>query len=336
MNSTVVYDRWRRLCKFGVGILVLVVPAPSFGHHPVMDAEPRGVGAFGFQMRYQSVSSNTLEQDGSDVSNSQGLEYESQTQWLEGIYTFNRTFHAVVKIPFENNKGRLQIGTQVKDLKASGMGDVTLSVPISRYFNRMGFTSHMAFVPHLLLPTGATDGELPLGRGTAGYGLSVAYDCETPRLYGRWEMFAHAGGKGYDDVRRGNLYGFDMGLGGFPIINDAHEFSVKCTLETHARVQMQDKYTAALATSTSGTSVVGHQHAGYYAASQAVTYANDNTGGRWIEIAPSATFYFRNLAFRLEAFFPVVRKMNGTQLVNDWSFQFTVGMTLSKLFPWMQ
>lgn len=296
------------------------------------------MGGIGFQMRYESISAGTLEQDGSDISNSQGLEYESRTQWLEGIYTFNRTLHAAFKIPIENKKGRLQIGTQVKDLKASGLGDVTIVFPFSRYWNRMGFTSHMALAPHLFLPTGSTGGELPLGRGTAEYGLSVSYDCETPRLYGRWETFVHAGRKGDDDVRRGNLYGFDMGLGGFPIISEEREFSVKLTLETHARYLMTDKYTSALSTSTGGATVVGHQHApqAYYAAGQSVTYSNNNTGGKWIEMAPSATVYFQNLAFRLDAFFPVFRKMNGTQLVNDWSFQFTVGMTWSRLFPWMK
>lgn len=316
--------------------VVCLTASPSFAHHPVLDAEPRGLGAFGFQMRFENISANALEQDGSEISNSQGLSYDNRTQWLEGIYTFNRTFHAVFKVPFQTKTGRLPIGAQVKDLKASGMGDVNLSFPISRYFNAMGFTSHMAMVPHLLLPTGSTDGELPLGRGTAGYGLALVYDCETPRLYGRWEVFGHAGSKGDDDVKRGNFFGVDMGIGGFPVINEEREFSIKLTLETHARVQMKDKYTATLAASTGGSSVVGHQHAGFYAAGPSVTYSNDNTGGRWIEVGPSATCYFRNMAFRLDAFFPAYRKLNGTQLANDWILQFTFGMTLSKLFPWMQ
>ncbi len=335
-DVTICMDRNNRILTTACVILSALMSGEASAHHPVMDAEPRGVGGVGFQMRYESVSASTLEQDGSEISNSQGLEYENQTRWLEGVYTFNRTFHTVFKIPIENKKGRLQIGTQVKDLKASGLGDVTLSFPFSRYSNRMGFTSHMVMAPHLLLPTGSTGGDLPLGRGTAEYGLAFAYDCETPRLYGRWETFVHAGRKGDDDVRRGNLYGFDMGLGGFPIVSEAHEFSVKLTLETHVRVLMKDKYTSALSTSTSGASVVGHHHAGYYAAGQTVTYSNDNTGGKWIEMAPSATFYFRNMGVRLETFFPVYRKLNGTQLVNDWSFQFTVGMTLSSLFPWMK
>lgn len=331
------YDWLFEFLVLSICAMMMANAPPAFAHHPVMDAEPRGIGGFGMQFRYENISASSLEQDGSEISNSLGLEYENSTQWIEGIYTFNRMAHAVFKIPFESKSGRLQIGAAVKDLKASGLGDVTLAFPFSRYSNRMGFTSHMALAPHFVLPTGSTGGELPIGRGALQYGATVSYDCETPRLYGRWELSVHAGGKGDDDVKRGNLFGFDMGLGGFPVINEEREMSLKVTLETHARYQAKDKYTASLAAATTAnTTVIGHHHAGFYAASQTVTFSNDNTGGAWIEMGPSATLYYRNFAFRLNSYFPVYRKLNGSQLVNDWSLQFTVGMTLSKLFPWMR
>ena len=290
-----------------VGLPIFFCASLALAHQPVMDMAPRWSGGYGFQTRYESVISDRLELDGRTTGNPLGLRSESQIQWLEGVYTFHKSVRVTFKLPYEDRHKRLLRDGEVRNAQASGLGDLILAVPLKRYRNFMTHTDNLAFNPSVTLPTGNTGGDVALGRGTVDYGLSVSYAREAIQTFGLWDFWTKLHTKGADGKIKGNIIGFDMNIGIYPYQNSRKEFSSLLLWGTHVRQQLKDKLT--------GGALDG------------------NTGGRWIEMAPIFVVLYKNLAFRIEAYFPVYRKFNGTQLVSDYSFQTGIGVTFPSLTP---
>lgn len=292
--------------KFALALLILAPPM-AMAHQPVMDMAPRWSGGYGFQTRYESVTSSRLELDGRGIANPQGLKSESRTQWFDGVYTFHRAYRMTFKLPYNHLRKRFLKDGLLRDAEASGLGDMILAFPIKRYRNYMTHTDNLAFNPSISLPTGKTGGDVPLGRGTVDYGLSVSYAREAVKTFGLWDLWSNIHTKGADGKIKGNIVGFDMNVGLYPYQNSRKEVATLLLWGTHARRQFKDRL--------SGGGV------------------DDNSGGRWVEMGPIFVVLYKNLAFRTEAYFPVYRSMNGTQLVNDYRFQTGIGITFPSLTP---
>lgn len=287
--------------------LLLLAPSAGWAHQPVMDMAPRWSGGYGFQTRYESVVSGRLEREGREIANPQGLGAESRTQWFEGVYTFHRSFRATFKLPYEHQRKRLFKDGLVRDAEASGVGDLILAFPIKRYRNHMTHTNNLAVNPSITLPTGKTQGDIPLGRGTVDYGLSVSYAREAVKTFGLWDLWTNLHTKGADGKTKGNTVGFDMNVGFYPYQNSKKEFATLLLWGTHFRHQSRDRLAGG---ATDG-----------------------NSGGLWVEMAPVFVVLYKNLAFRTEAYFPVHRKLNGVQLVHDYRFQIGIGITFPSVSP---
>lgn len=287
--------------------LLLLAPSAALAHQPVMDMAPRWSGGYGFQTRYESVTSSRLELDGRKTDNPQGLRSELRTQWLEGVYTFHRSVRVTLKLPHEWHRRRFLKDGVVQEAEASGLGDLILTVPFKRYRNYMTHTDNLAFNPSITLPTGKTGGKIPLGRGTVDYGLSVSYAREAVKTFGLWDLWSKLHTKGADGKTKGNIVGLDMNVGLYPYQNSREEFSTLLLWGTHVRRQFKNRL--------SGGAL------------------DADSGGLWVEMAPIFVVLYKNLAFRVEAYFPVHRRMNGTQLVNDYSFQTGIGITFPSLTP---
>lgn len=290
-----------------VPIVFLLIPSLGFGHQPVMDMAPRWSGGYGFQTRYESTTSDRLELDADRTDNPLGLKSESRVNWFEGVYTFHRSFRVTFKLPFEQRRKRLLKDGQLKDVEASGLGDIILAFPIKRYTNYMTYTTNLAFNPSFILPTGSTRGDLPLGRGTVDYGLSVSLAREAVHTFGLWDLFTRINTKGFDGNRKGNLVGFDMNVGLYPYQDSRKEIATLLLWGTHGRYEFKDRL-------SDGT-------------------LDNDTGGAKLEIAPIFVLLYQNLVFRTEVYFPVYRRLNGTQLVNDYSFQTAIGITFPSVTP---
>ncbi len=279
----------------------------ALAHQPVMDMAPRWQGGYGFQTRYESVTSHRLEQDGREIINPQGLKFESQTQWFEGVYTFDRSIRITFKLPYEQRRGRFLKDGLAKDAEASGLGDLILAVPMKRYRNYMTHTDNLAFNPSIVLPTGKTGGDVPLGRGTVDYRLSVSYAREAVKTFGLFDFFSNIHTKGADGNVKGNLIGFDMNVGSYIYQKSDQEIATLLLWGTHIRHQFKD-----------------HLAGGG---------ANDNSGGRSVEMAPIFVMLYKNMAFRAEIYFPVYRRRNCAQLVNDYRLQMGIGITFPSRTP---
>lgn len=284
-----------------VRTLAALLPGAAGAHQPVMDMAPRWSGGSGLQVRYESLASADLWSGGSRVDNPLGLTSARRTTWVEGVYTFDRSVRVTFKQPYHRLERRVQTGGGAADLDARGLGDLILALPIKHYANQMDYTWNLALNPSVTLPTGETGGALPLGRGTVDYGLSVSYAREAAHTFGLWDLFTKVHTEGFDGRREGHEIGFDMNVGFYPWLNSAREFSMLLLWGTHVRHERKDR-------PASGA-------------------PDGDSGGVTLEMAPIFVVLWRNYAFRLETYFPVYRRLNGTQLVNDYAFQVGVGMT---------
>lgn len=287
--------------------LLFLAPSAAMAHQPVMDMAPRWSGGYGFQTRYESVVSGRLELDGREIANPQGLKSESRTLGFEGVYTFHRSYRVTFKLPYNHLRKRFLKDGLLRDAEASGLGDMILAFPIKRYRNYMTHTDNLAFNPSMILPTGKTGGDVPLGRGTVDYGLSVSYAREAVKTFGLWDLWSNIHTKGTDGKIKGNLVGFDMNVGLYPYQDSKKEIAALLLWGTHVRHQFKNRLPG-------GT-------------------LDADSGGRWVEMAPIFVVLHRNLAFRAEAYFPVHRRLNGAQLVNDYRFQTGIGITFPSWTP---
>lgn len=285
--------------------LLILAPSVAIAHQPVMDMAPRWSGGYGFQTRYESVTSGGLELDGRSVDNPLGLKSTSRINWFEGVYTFHRSFRVTFKLPYEHRNKRFLKDGQLKEAGASGLGDMILTFPIKRYRNYMTHTDNLAFNPSIILPTGKTEGDVPLGRGTVDYGLSLSYAREAVKTFGLWDLWSKLHTKGSDGKVKGNLVGFDMNVGLYPYQDSKKQIATLLLWGTHLRQQFKGRLASGL--------------------------PDDNTGGLKLEMAPIFVVLYKNLAFRVEAYFPVYRRLNGTQLVNDYRFNAGIGITFPSL-----
>lgn len=287
--------------------LLLLAPPTAMAHQPVMDMAPRWSGGYGFQTRTESESKDRLELDGSGTGNPLGLKSESVTQWFEGVYTFHRSYRVTFKLPYENRSAKLLKDGQVRDVKASGLGDMILAFPIKKYVNHMTYTTNLALNPSITLPTGSTSGPLPLGRGTVDYGLSLSFAREAIKTFGLWDLFGKVHTKGADGKTKGNLIGFDMNFGIYPYQDSSKEFATLLLWGTHLRQDFRGRLSDGR--------------------------LDSNSGGRLVEMAPIFVVLYKNLAFRTEAYFPVYRRLNGSQLVSDYRLNAGIGITFPSLTP---
>lgn len=290
-----------------ISLLLSLFPLLVNAHQPVMDMAPRWSGGYGFQIRHERILLDKLERDGEEVGNPDGLRSEADITWVEGVYTFHRSVRVTFKLPYELREKRLSAGSQPRDAKASGFGDLILALPIKRYRNYLAHTTNLAFTPSVILPTGSTKGDLPLGRGTVDYGLSVSLAREATRTFGLWDLFTKIHTQGADGKTKGNSVGFDMNVGIYPYQDSRKDFSTLILWGTHARWEDKDK-------------IGGGGRDG-------------NTGGFKLEMAPIAVVLWRNMALRVETYLPVYKNLNGTQLTGSYTLHGGFGITFPSPTP---
>jgi hypothetical protein len=125
--------------------------------------------------------------------------------------------------------------------------------------------------------------------------------------FGRWDLFTRINTTDFEGKKKGNLVGFDMNLGAYPYQNSKENFAALLLWGTHLRHEFKDQLGGGV--------------------------SDENTGGIKLEMAPILVILYKNLAFRFEPYFPVYKRLNGTQVTNNYSFQMGIGITFSSLKP---
>ena len=131
------------------------VSITGWAHQPVMDMAPRWDGGYGIQTRFEHFD-------------------DTNTVWLEGVYTWDRSIRATFKLPHRDGE----------------IGDLILGLPLKKYFNEGTLTGNWSFTPSVQLPTGE-DGDWDVG-------ASFSYSTESPTFYQLYDLYTWGDRTGLD------------------------------------------------------------------------------------------------------------------------------------------
>lgn len=202
--------------KFVVAIIISMLATIASAHQPVMDMAPRWSEGYGIQLRQQQFGSDKRMRGDDEISNGDGIERYVDTTWLEGVYTFDRSLRATVKIPYVNQDRVTSVGGIPTSQRNSGLGDIVLGLPLKRYKNRGASTSNWGLTPSLRIPTGSSSGDFPISDGSWDAGLSLSFSRESPKFYELYDLYYWHQGSGDRGMQSGNSWGLDVNVGLHP------------------------------------------------------------------------------------------------------------------------
>ena len=165
--------------------LSLVLLCAQFRAHaddPIMNMMPRWSGGWGYQVHYEHrteddliLGSNTLYE---------GFTEEVNLLHIEGVYTWKKEIRLTAKLPIVLDAQREMpddFGGKIIQ-KDSGAGDLTLALPLKKYFNLDGKSGSWTFKPMLRIPLSDKD-EYDFYYKEFGTGLGAGYEFETANYY---------------------------------------------------------------------------------------------------------------------------------------------------------
>jgi len=270
---------------------------PVWAHQPVMDMAPRWKGGYGFQVREEYRSSDTVLDGDNKIDNPLGRDRRVSKTWLEGIYTFKREVRATFKVPWVDQKRTaIKDGVAVRQ-EGSGLGDLVIGMPLKKYANFSGGTYNFGFTPSVRFATGSTSGDFPAGDGSTDVNLSLSYSHEQAALYqfyNVWYWINNGGKKGIDE---GDELGLDANIGLHPYHNNRNNSGVFVMVE--GRVRHKER----------GIDLGG------------------TTGGTRLSLAPVLVLYREGVMFRAEYHFPVYERQSGTQVSYGQELNIGIGIT---------
>jgi hypothetical protein len=280
-------------------IWLLAMSASVVAHQPVMDMAPRWSDGYGFQLRTEYFGSGTLKHEGESVENPLGVKRYVNSNWLEGIYTFNRAVRATLKIPHIQEKRTKDIGGVGVRQSNSGFGDIVVGLPLKRYYNQGALTQNWGFTPSLRIPTGNSDGDFPNSDGSWDLGLSLSYSSETPRFYQLYDLYYWKQGQGDHGMEAGDVFGLDINVGIHPWHSNESDSGIFVMWDVSAR----------------------HESAPN---SRVLTTAS---GGDLLQSGAVLVLYRDNLMARLEFKFLAYERVDGTSASRGDEFSLAIGLT---------
>ena len=189
---------------FWIVLAVLLTAGGVRAEQPIFDEMPRWAGGWGFQLlqdyRHYERREGEAERDG-------GLaERRAHRFHLQGVYTWQRWIRITAKLPYLLREERKEYDPEVlsqaecrqeyfyeEDVRAcrasaearaeqrlerGGLGNLTLALPLKRYFNLDDRSGSWTLNPQIRLPT-ALGGNHP----DAGAGLWAGYETESYRYH---------------------------------------------------------------------------------------------------------------------------------------------------------
>ena len=149
---------------------------------PIMNMMPRWDGGYGFQIRAESIVRDDLLRGDKIVG--AGFTESINKLHLEAVYTWDRSIRMTVKVPYVLDASREQLigGDKIKET-TQGLGDVTVALPLKKYFNIDGRSGSWTFAPQVRIPTSSRTSSYDIYDRYWGAGLSLGYETETADLF---------------------------------------------------------------------------------------------------------------------------------------------------------
>jgi hypothetical protein len=279
-----------------IGLFVLGGLLPAEAHQPVMDMAPRWEGGYGFQVRHESRSSETLKDGDSEVDNPFGRMRRVNTIWWEGIYTFKREVRVTAKLPWVDQSRTIVRGDRAVRQAGTGWGDLILGVPLKHYQNLETYTWNAALTPSLRIPTGSTSDDFPVGDGSWDPGLSLSYTREG-KMYFFSDLFYWFNTRGKRGIAEGDELGLDVNAGFNAFHNKATNTGTFFMWTLHARYQDRG---------VDGEGI---------------------SGGTRLSTGPVFVWYRNNLMLRAEYEIPAYEKFDGPRVSRGSEVRVGIGMT---------
>ena len=155
--------------------------ATTFADEPIMNMMPRWSGGWGYQLVQEYRHERDLLLGGRKAY--PGFTEDVHLMHLEGVYTWDKSIRLTAKLPYVLDARREMpdgLGGK-KTEKDHGIGDLTLALPLKKYFNLDGRTGSWTLKPMLIVPL-AGDDEYEVYDNEWGHGLGLGYQTETSKF----------------------------------------------------------------------------------------------------------------------------------------------------------
>ncbi len=162
--------------------VVLVSHQSALAEQPIFDEMPRWKGGWGIQALQEFRTQSGLYSDNELIS--EDAHIEAHLFHLQGVYTWDKSIRLSIKAPFVIGAQRtIKTGGQPSRATSRGVGDVTVGLPLKRYFNLDGRSGNWGLTPQIKIPTAPAQA-FDLYAREFGSGLTVGYGTETYQYLG--------------------------------------------------------------------------------------------------------------------------------------------------------
>ncbi len=169
--------------RFKITMLVgLLATGVAHADQPIMNMMPRWAGGWGYQFIQEYRHESALKLGNNEIGN--GLTENAHITHLEGVYTWDRSIRMTVKIPYVVEANRLVLDEESNVVRQtdSGLGDITVALPLKKYFNLDGRSGNWSVAPQLRIPMNSRDSYDVYNRAW-GAGGFIGYETETPQWF---------------------------------------------------------------------------------------------------------------------------------------------------------
>ncbi|MGC6424947.1 MAG: hypothetical protein ACON4O_08190 [Lentimonas sp.] len=158
---------------------VCALPYTSHADQPIMNMMPRWDGGYGFQVRAEHIHRSDLKQ-GSDVLG-RGFTEDISKLHLEGVYTWDRSIRMTFKLPYIVDARREVLDENRNKIVQhdSGIGDLTVALPLKQYFNLAARSGSWTLAPQIRVPLGEKNDGYSVPDRVWGAGAFLGYETET-------------------------------------------------------------------------------------------------------------------------------------------------------------
>jgi hypothetical protein len=150
---------------------------------PIMNMMPRWNGGYGIQTLLENSEKQDLKLG--DSVYAKGLSEQIQTLHVQGVYTWTRAVRMTFKLPYTITARRESLNDKNEKIveKDQGWGDLTLALPLKRYFNLATRTGNWSITPQIKVPLGQDTKRYQVADRLWASGLSLGYETETYQYF---------------------------------------------------------------------------------------------------------------------------------------------------------